>query len=150
MPEKEIAIVDTSVLIAFEKLDMLVSLCSLYGEVLLSEAVYREYAGELYECFTLIKAPQELTRFLVENIELGIGEAEAISLAYNTKTRLLLDDLQARKYARQLGCHLSGTIGLLYKMEQNSIIDSAYQEALTLKKLGFRLSDNLIKRLSWQ
>ncbi len=59
-----------------------------------------------------------------------------------------LHHLKARKFAVQLGCRLSGAIGVLCKMEHKGVIGSAYQEALKLKKMGFRLSDKLINDLS--
>lgn len=43
MPKKDIAITDTSVLIAFEKLNLLSSLCTIYDEIYLTKAVHNEF-----------------------------------------------------------------------------------------------------------
>ncbi len=148
MPDPEIVVADTSVLIAFEKLDKLELLCLAYDKIILTEAVFNEYSNDLQHCFSLEKAPTYFANFLVDNIGIGQGEAESISLSYNTKITILLDDLKARKCAVELGCNLSGAIGVLYKMESKQIIESAFNEILTLKSLGFRISDKLIKKLS--
>ncbi len=79
---------------------------------------------------------------------LGRGESESIALAYHTGIKVLIDDLKARKFAVELGCSLSGTIGVLYKMEQKETIDSAFKEIIKLKELGFRISEKLIHKLS--
>ncbi len=61
MPDRSIAIADTSVLIAFEKLNILDKVCQIYEEIVLTEAVHQEFGSHIYECFTLAKAPEELT-----------------------------------------------------------------------------------------
>mgnify|MGYP000709901504 CR=1 FL=1 len=147
MPEKNIAITDTSVLIAFEKLNMLEKLCSIYNEVTLPKAVYHEYSGLIQNCFTLTEAPPEFASFLIYNTGLGVGESEVISLAYHTGTKVLIDDAKARKVAFDLGCIVSGTIGALCKMENKGVINSAYNEALNLKTKGFYVSDKILNKI---
>jgi len=82
-------IADTSVLIAFEKLELLHLLCSLYEQILLTSSV-------------------------------------------------LVDDLKSRKTAKKLGCRMSGTIGVLHRMQRQGLISSAYEEMSKLKNMGFR------------
>jgi len=148
MPDSEIVVADTSVLIAFEKLKKLELLCLAYDKIILTEAVFNEYSNDLQHCFSLKKAPFFFANFLVANLGIGRGEAESISLAYNTGISILLDDLKARKFATEMGCNLSGAIGVLYKMENKQIIDSAFNEVISLKNMGFRISDKLINKLS--
>lgn len=145
MPDQ--AIVDTSSLIAFEKLQKLDILCSAYQELLLTPAVIQEYSSNTVPCFTQKYAPKNLTSFLIDNFGLGIGESESISLAHRTGIRVLLDDLKARKIAIDLGCKVSGTIGVLCKMEDMELINSAYDEIIKLKCFGFRISDKLIEKI---
>ena len=57
MPDSEIVIADTSVLIAFEKLKKLELLCLAYDKIILTEAVFNEYSNDLQHCFSLKKAP---------------------------------------------------------------------------------------------
>lgn len=148
MPSKDISIADTSVLIAFEKLRMLDKLCSAYDDITLTKSVYNEYSGLIQHCFSLKEAPPEFARFLIYNIGLGVGESEVISLAYHTGIKVLIDDIKARKIASDLGCTVSGTIGVLCKMENKNIIDSAYNEAMNLKSKGFHISDKILNKIS--
>ncbi len=141
------AIVDTSLLIAFEKLNKLDLLCSVYDELLLTAAVFQEFSSEMVACFTQATAPNNLSTFLIHNFGLGRGESESISLAHSTGIRILLDDMKARKIAIDLGCRVSGTIGVLCKMEDMEFISSAYDEVLKLKGFGFRVSDKLIEKI---
>ena len=45
--------------------------------------------------------------------KVDIGEASCLSVAFHRKWKILTDDLDARKTARQLGIPVSGTIGVL-------------------------------------
>jgi predicted nucleic acid-binding protein len=148
MPDNQRAIADTSVLIAFEKLNKLDLLCLTYKEIFLPEAVYQEYANDLQNCFILKTAPEPISDFLINHVGLGRGESESIALAHSMGTRVLIDDLKARKIALDFGCRVTGTIGVLYKMEQKKIIHNAFDHVIKLKKIGFHISDKLIARLS--
>ena len=59
----------------------------------------------------------------------------------------MLDDMKARKIAIDLGCRVSGTIGVLCKMEDMEFISSTYDELVKLKEFGFRVSDKLIEKI---
>lgn len=140
-------IADTSVLIAFEKLELLHLLCSLYEQILLTSSVYTEYSSEMQSCFIAVKAPLGLSKLLEEKVGLGCGESESIALAYTSGTTILVDDLKARKTAKKLGCRMSGTIGVLHRMQRQGLISSAYEEMSKLKNMGFRVSTTLMDRL---
>ncbi|MDX9787087.1 MAG: hypothetical protein RBT11_09935 [Desulfobacterales bacterium] len=118
MPEIQQVIADTSVLIAFEKLKLLNLLCHVYDQILLPSAVHHEYSSDSKPCFTMAEAPQGVSKLLENEIGLGRGESEAIALAFTSDVPVLIDDLKGRKAARTLGCRISGTIGVLVKMER--------------------------------
>ena len=63
------------------------------------------------------------------------------------KKTLLLDDKKARKVASEMGVIVSGTIGFLIKAEKRGFIESAYQEAMKLKKCGFYISSAIVNQL---
>ena len=56
MPNNNVVITDTSVLIAFEKLNLLNLVCLVYDELYLTKAVYNEYSNQLEKCFILKEA----------------------------------------------------------------------------------------------
>jgi len=86
--------------------------------------------------------------FLEETHALDLGEASAISLAwqYRDSSLLILDEKRGRKVALALGLSLTGTAGLLYDAAQAGWID--FEE--TFRRLGqtrFRLSPAIVETL---
>jgi len=77
--------------------------------------------------------------------ELDRGEAEAIGLALELKSRwLLLDEREARKIGKSLGLRVTGILGILLravKDQKLSSIEPVINELVT--QCGFRISDNL-------
>ena len=148
MHNKDIAIADTSVLIAFEKINLLSLLCATYDDLYLTRAVYNEFSNQLQDCFSIKEAPASLTSFLIYEMRLGLGESETIALSHYMGIRALIDDLKARKVALSLGCQISGSIGVLYRMEKEGVISSAYNKIVLLKNMGFHISDKLLDKPS--
>lgn len=146
MPEK--VIVDTSVLIALEKINLLDVLCKIYDEIILPEAVISEFGTITIECYSTARVESPLVRLFIDNINIGKGESEAIAWAKETGMKLLLDDLKARKVAETLDLTITGTIGVLLKAEEMGIIDSAHAKAHELKEKGFYVSNELLDELS--
>lgn len=144
----EVIIVDTSVLIALEKIDLLPILCKIYEEVILPDGVAKEFGSINISCHSTQKVESKLANFLTHDSNLGRGEAEVIALAYETGKRALLDDLKARKVAIDLGLSISGSIGVLLKAEKLSLIESAAKKVQELKEKGFYVSDELLSQMA--
>ncbi|MDW7973023.1 MAG: hypothetical protein RMI01_07455 [Thermodesulfovibrio sp.] len=133
----EIVIVDTSVLIALENIDQLHLLCKIYKEIVLPEAVVKEFGNLNLNCLSIKKVESKLLNILLKALNLGRGEAEVIAFSYETGIPALIDDQKARKVAEDLGIKISGTIGLLMKAQKLGILKSAVEKVLELKKKGF-------------
>jgi predicted nucleic acid-binding protein len=146
MPEK--AIIDTSVLIALERINIIDVLCRIYSHIFLPEAVISEYGAPSIDCYSSEKVKSPMVKLLVLDLNLGRGEAESIALASETGLRVVLDDLKARKVAENLGLKITGTIGILLKAESLALIDSAFDKATELRDEGFYISDQLLDDLS--
>jgi len=144
----DIVIVDTSVLIALEKIDLLQIICKIYKEIILPEAVVREFGNVNFECYSLKKVESRLINVLMQDLNLGKGESEVIALAYETNFKVLIDDLKARKVAENLGLSISGSIGVLLKAEKLGIIDSALKKTQELKEMGFYVSNELLSEIA--
>jgi predicted nucleic acid-binding protein len=84
----------------------------------------------------------------MEDLNLGRGESEVIALAYETKLRVLIDDLKARKIAKDMGLSISGSIGVLLKAGELGLIKSTYEKIKELKDKGFYISDELLDEIS--
>lgn len=143
----DIIIADASIIIALEKIDILPLLCKIYSEIIIPEAVLKEIENLSLPCFSIRAVQGTFVEFLIENFNIGRGEAEVIALAYQTGLRALIDDLKARKIAENLGIRISGTIGILIKAEKLGLISSTLAKAKELKEKGFFISDDLIKDL---
>lgn len=145
MPET--IIVNTSCLIALYKINRIDLLCKLYKKVLVPEEVYEEFSSLQLPCMSIVKSKEERKKIFIDVLNLGKGEASAISLALETGNICIIDDLRARKMALNIGIRITGTIGVLLIAEKKGFIQSAYEDLKTLKGKGFYVSEALLKKL---
>lgn len=76
---------------------------------------------------------------------LGPGEREAISLALMISASfILLDDGAGRKAAKERSLFPAGTLAVLAQASERGLIDLS-SSVLDLRRLGFRVSDDLIR-----
>jgi predicted nucleic acid-binding protein len=102
------------------KTNNLFILKDLFEKIAVPTAVYKEITAKEQEKIIFDKIDWIETRkskntqenVLIEKL-IDKGEAEAIVLAKELKTTLLLDDAKARKYAKLLNVGVIGTLGLL-------------------------------------
>jgi len=145
MPDK--IIVDTSVLIALYKLNLLPLLCDVYSEIWLPEGVNREFGALTLPCVVIKRTQSNLIKLLTKDLNLGLGEAEVISLASESNMKVMIDDMKARKAAQNFGLTVTGTIGFLLKAHQLGLIKSAYENVQKLRDMGFYVSGKLIDEI---
>lgn len=144
----ESAIIDTSALIALEKLRLSPVLCLLYSEIIIPGAVVDEFGTLELPCLSIRQVQSPLINLFVGELGLGRGESEVITLGVDSGMRVVIDDSKARKIAESLGLKVVGTIGILMKSEGTGLISSAYEEATKLKEAGFYVSERLLDELS--
>jgi uncharacterized protein len=150
---------DSSALINLARIGKLTILRDLYGEVYIPEAVWQEAvergkgqvgASEIASA-AWIKSQGVKNKELVTALrqELDPGEAEAISLALETKAELLLmDERLGRDTARHLGLHFTGLIGVFVEAKRKGFIPSIKGELDALRDIaGFRIADSLYWRI---
>ena len=78
--------------------------------------------------------------------DLDLGEAEVIALAKEINAdSVLLDDLDARRFAKRIGLSTIGTIGILLAARLQGKISSLKDEIDRLQTHGFRVSKALIE-----
>jgi predicted nucleic acid-binding protein len=79
---------------------------------------------------------------------LDLGEAEVVALALELGTKsVVLDDLDARRFARRSGLQPIGTLGLLLAARRAGIIQAISPEIEALRKAGFHASNALVQRI---
>jgi uncharacterized protein len=151
-------VADSSPLIFLAKLNRLDLLRKEAEEVLAPPAVLGEIAQqddeaklqieEAQRTWLKVRPVRDVRLLAVLKRELGDGEAEAITLAFETKAaRIVLDDLDARRLADRLGLRLVGTLGLLLASKLRGEIPSLRDEIDRLRYGGFRASPALVKEI---
>ena len=146
MPER--VVVDSSALIALEKIGLLKILCAIYKEIILPDAVIAEFGTPALDCLVIKKVENKLVKLLTADLNLGKGESEVIAYAETTGMTVILDDEKARKIAKTMGLTVTRTIGILLKAEKLKLIDSAEAKARELKAKGFYISDELMLKIA--
>jgi len=77
---------------------------------------------------------------------LGAGEREAILLARDKKTLLIIDELEGRRVAARLGIACTGTLGVLVEAKLRGFIPDVRSELDRLKsETNFRFTDELFE-----
>ena len=76
------------------------------------------------------------------------GEASALALAIEQSDCLLiLDDLKARKLAKELKLNYTGTLGILVEAKLRGHINSMKKVLEKIKKTNYRISPSLEKKI---
>jgi predicted nucleic acid-binding protein len=134
-------------LIVFQKIDRLELLNQVYGDIIITPEIEKEYEEPLPSWISTIK-PKDIKYQRYLETQIDSGEASAIALASEfDDVLLLLDDLKARKLAARLNYKVTGTLGIIHKAKQMSIIDAVKPIIDMLIKTNFRISDDIVKEI---
>ena len=149
MPE---IITDTSPIQYLYQIHLLTLLPTLYGQVIMPQAVANELAQGRDQGIHLpnlaalswVTLTQISESVLIADMpNLGRGEREVLSLALNTPDSLvILDDALARNYARQLDLAVTGTLGVLLKAKQLGHVKAIAPLLDQLNALHFRIAQS--------
>ena len=145
---------DASPLIVLLKTSKLSILKELFEKIIVPTAVYKEITAKKQEKIIFDKIEWIETRN-IKNTEINAfleklidkGEAEAIILARELKTSLLIDDAKARKYAKLLNIEVIGTLGILKIAKTRGVIPSVKKAISDMLTEGYYINDKLITRL---
>jgi predicted nucleic acid-binding protein len=149
-------VVDTSPLIFLAKLDRLDLLRRSADTICVPQAVLSEVRAKPDEAAQAIEQASRLwlsvrevaNRAAVDILlaDLDLGEAEAIVLAKEVNAdRIVMDDLDARRFARRVSLEPVGTVGLLLAARLREEIPSVRLEIERLEALGFRIAAPLVE-----
>jgi predicted nucleic acid-binding protein len=146
---------NTGPLIALAKVNQLSLLERLFGQTQIPPAVHRELwaergpeAAHLDEALTRFITVGQLPLFPPEvqgaTLRLGLGEQQAIALAYELKMLLLIDDRLGRRAARRLRLRVIGLVGVLIRAKEASLVPAARPLLEEIRQRGYWLSDELL------
>lgn len=151
-----VVISDTTAITNLYQVKLLLIMKELYGQVIVPQGVYEELSKlssqkrviDQSEWISIQKVENE--SFLKELLkELDQGEAEAITLAIETKSDLLvIDEQKGRSVARRYGLRIIGVLGILINAKKRGIISRVkpYMDELR-EKAGFHVSEKLYKEI---
>ena len=137
--------------------DVLELLPALVGQVCIPEAVAAELREgrrrnvplpDVEEISWLVVRPVRDPTLLPLVTNLGDGEKEVLALGLETQSPLLLiDDRDARRYARVLKLEVSGTLGILLRAKEQGVLDAVRPVLDRLQSLRFRLNAGTRQRV---
>ena len=138
---KEPVVADSACLIALERIDNLDVLPALFDLVVIPPEVEREFG--VSRAWLEVKAPTNDA--LVASLKMLVddGEAEAIALACENRSKIILDDRQARSVARNLNLTFIGTVGILVRAKHAGIIPAVKPLLDSLEDNNFFISKSL-------
>jgi predicted nucleic acid-binding protein len=150
--------VDTGPLIFLSKLGHLDLLKDAASTICVAEAVIDEIQAKPDEaarainlaCQFWLSVRQVTNRQAVEILlaDLGRGESETIVLAKEIEAeRVVMDDLDARRFAHRVGLKSIGTLGLLLAARLDGRIASLRREIENLADAGFHATPELVDRV---
>jgi len=139
---------NTSCLIILDNINSIDILQKLYQHIYLTEEVAEEY-GKPLESWMNIIAVKDKNYLRILNTSVDLGEASTIALALEMAEDnvMILDDLKARKLAKQLQLKFTGLLGILLKAKQQKIISSVAEILMQFKSVNFRVSEQLEKEV---
>jgi len=137
---------NSSCLIVLEAIGHLDLLQHLYQAVLIPPAVAAEWGTPPPPWLNVQPlSNQPLAQAL--RLQLGPGEAEAITLALEIGAqRLILDDQRARRVANSLQLPITGTVGIILRAKQVGLIALVRPVLDAMRTAGFWLSDSLYRQ----
>ena len=147
MPDSSpVIIADTSCLIILNKIGELDLLKRLFTQVIITPKIAEEYRHDLPAWVTIASPNEKSYRAIAEILD--EGEASAIALALESgNSRLILDDIRARRYAKRLNLSVTGTLGIIALAQKEGIISSALDLVEKIQKTNFRLSERVLERI---
>lgn len=143
----KIIVSDTSCLILLDKLNLLHLLYDLFGDILITTEIEKEFGLKLPSWIKALKVKDIAYQKVLES-NIDKGEASAIALALEmVNCLLILDDNKARKVARHLELTYIGTLGLLVEAKEAGLISLVKPVLTQIKNTNFRITENLEKRV---
>ncbi len=149
-------VVNTTPLIALSHVGQLSLLKKLYGEISIPEAVYGEVSVKTESvCKKAVDSSLDWIR--VEKIknqmakdmyktQLHDGEVEVMILSKEIMADVvIIDDANAKKYAKYLKLPVTGTLGVLMRAKQEGYIDKLEPVLRQMVEKGIYLSQELIE-----
>ena len=152
------AISNSSPLILYAQIGRLELLHSLFDEVFVPPAVWREVVTASHDRVGAIEVrqagwivhvplPDPGLPPLLANLDPGEAEAIALASSFRPEVQILLDDRRARRVARNLGLKVVGSAGVLGLAKDVGLISAVRPVLFDLRSAGLFLSEGTVREL---
>jgi predicted nucleic acid-binding protein len=143
---------DSTTLIILFDLKRLELLSNIFPKIIVPRAVYDEISVKksiVLPSFMSVQAPKPCKTLETMKSLLDLGESEAIVLALELKSKLIIDEKKGRKIAVGQGLEIIGLLGIVYvnikkgffsKEEATEFLEDAIAH-------GYRINQNLINKM---
>ena len=137
---------DASCLILFHKIGEIDLLHKVYGQIIITDTVSKEFRRPLPD-WVLVQNPKtNLHEGLISFLD--AGEATSIALAVElTDALLIIDESKGRRVAKELGVQITGSLGSIVAAKEKGILQSVKLIIDKIKKTNFRISDDLLNKI---
>ena len=140
---------DSTTLIILFDLNRMELLSNLFPKIIIPLAVYEEITVKkslVLPEFITVQQPKKCETLNTLKLVLDLGESEAIALALELESKLIIDEKKGRKIAMRQGLEIIGLLGIVYlnikkgflsRDEAKNFLDDALAH-------GYRISQKLI------
>lgn len=136
---------DASCLILLEKIGELHLLQTVFGKIIITQAIADEDGLTLPKWIS-IQNPLDQNYQKILETSVDKGEASAIALAVEIiDCLLIIDDLKGRNLAESLGIKITGTFGIIIEAKLSGKISSVKPYLAKISQTNFRFSEKLEK-----
>lgn len=138
-----VIIADTTCFILLDKIGEMELLKSVFGKITTTPTIVSEFGRPLPDWINIVSVHDIRLQEALQ-LEVDAGEASAIALASELAPAfLILDDLEARRLAKQLNFEFTGTLGLILRAKRTGHIQLIKPILEKMQKTNFRISDKL-------
>jgi len=143
---------DSTTLIILFDLDRIALLSNLFSKIVIPNAVYQEVCSKksiVLPEFMTIRQVQDNELLATLKLVLDLGESEAIAMAIETQSKLIIDEKKERKIATAQGIEIIGLLGIIYLNVKKDYlsISQAKQFIEEAIKHHYRISQKLVNEL---
>jgi predicted nucleic acid-binding protein len=143
----DVAVSDTSPLLALYQIGRLDLMPDLFGEVVVPPAVARELEPSIPTLPSWIRVVQAPLLSSIASHR-GAGERDAIALAVHLSADyIIVDDRQGRRIPRSLGLNVIGSLGLLVRARRRGLTDAVRPEMDAMIASGLYASEALYHQI---
>lgn len=146
---------DSTTLIILFDLKRLELLSNLFPKIIIPLAVYNEISVKSkIELPPFISTKKAKNSKVLESLKLllDLGESEAIALALELNSKLIIDEKKGRKIAMRQGLEIIGLLGIVYLNIKKGFISKEEAQEFLDEALahGYRISKHLIESMFQQ